>query len=68
MEKLYVCVGENYTPFCQMGYCGDVKTLDGWIDCLFDTKKSWFDGDTPKEIIDYIYKYCGKRLKLFKEV
>ena len=66
VEKLYICKGENYTERFRIGFCGDIKTLNEWLECLFGNKKSWFEGDTHQEIIDYIYKYCGKRLERFK--
>ena len=67
--KAYICVGENYVEQYfkkEMGMCGDIKTLDMWIDGLFGEKKAYFDGYTNKEILEYIYKNCGKRLKEYK--
>lgn len=69
--KLYDAVGVNYMPpYFWRAYCGDVMTLEKWIECLFcdnlEKAKQYFDGFTDKEILDYIYKNCGFRLKIYK--
>lgn len=71
-SKLYQCVGENFKNGVNIGFCGDVHTLDKWIELLFADKpeqaKEFFSGDSDKYICDYILTYKGKRLKVYKSV
>lgn len=67
----YILKGENYKePYFRRGLCGDVKTLDEWIKCIFEDKyesvKNYFDGFSDKEICNYIYQNCGKKLEIYK--
>lgn len=69
MKKLYLCRGENFVNGIQIGFCGQVKTLDNWIIAIFGDSekiKNFFKDDTDKEIIEYIKKNAGKRLEVFR--
>lgn len=67
-KKTYICIGENYREDTKLGYCGDVHSLEKWLEILFPSADAveYFKGDSEKEIIDYIYKNKGKRLEAFK--
>lgn len=68
MLKLkFKCVGENFKNSVKTGFCGDVHTLDKWLEILFLDKyeyaKEYFEGDNIAQILDYILITKGKRLK-----
>lgn len=66
-----MCVGENFKDNAPIGDCGDIKSLMGWLKHL--TKKDdeeWLntffdDSYTNKDVVDYIYRSYGKRLKKY---
>lgn len=68
--KKYQCIGENFSKNSKMGLCGDIHTLDKWIEVLYPDKidfvKDYFSDMTEKEILEYIFNHMGKRLKVFK--
>ena len=69
MEKLYMCVGENFKDNIRIGFCGDVHTLGKWIQIIYGEKGTeYFEGVKEKEIIDYILQFAGKRLKVKKSL
>lgn len=60
----YVCVGEKCNRNCRNGYCGDVHTLPEWISILFgEEHRDYFNGWLNKDVLEYIKKNAGKRLK-----
>lgn len=65
--KLYTCIGENFVDTCNVGHCGETRTLKEWIEVIFGAKADkafeFFDGDKDTEIIEYLFRYYGKRLK-----
>lgn len=65
LNKMYICVGENFLNGYRVGFCGDAHSLEKWLEILFKGKNAikYFKGYSNKEIIDYIYKNCGKRLE-----
>ena len=65
-KEYYIMIGQN--PNEQYDYkamCGDIKTKEQWLDCLFGEKKTYFYGWNWKEIRNYIYKNCGMRLEKY---
>ena len=65
-KKLYIMVGQNPNEqYFWKASCGDIKTKEQWLDCLFGERKNYFDGFTWKEIREYILKYCGMRLEVY---
>lgn len=69
LEAMYRCVGENFIDNVKIGYCGDVHSLQDWLIILFPGKnaKDYFAGDQAQTIIDYVYRYKGKRLEKIKK-
>jgi len=69
LEARYMCVGENFIDNVKIGYCGDVHSLQDWLIILFPGKNAieYFAGDQAQTIIDYIYRYKGKRLEKIKK-
>lgn len=67
LKRSFRCVGENYKNGEKLGFCGDVHTLNKWLEILFPDKyeyaKEYFEGDTIAQILDYILMTKGKRLK-----
>lgn len=67
-SALYMCVGENFRDNAPIGDCGDTKSLMGWLQHLShrdeDELNIFFDSSyTNKDVVDYIYRSWGKRLK-----
>jgi hypothetical protein len=66
-KRRYMCVGENFRDNAEIGDCGDVRTLQGWLEHLFpkaqDINAFFDDSYSNKDVVDYIYKNVGKRLK-----
>lgn len=70
-NKQYICVGENFKDNAPIGDCGDVRTLMGWLTHLYsryghdEEYFRWFFNESysNKDIVEYIYKSVGKRLK-----
>lgn len=66
----YICIGENYRDDWKLGYCGQIHTLERWIEVLFPNKveqaKDYFDGASDNEVIEYLFANKGKRLKKIK--
>ena len=66
-SKLYLCVGENFRNNIPIGDCGDTKPLIDWMEYIFRKSRSdlmdFFEYDTNKDIVTYIYENAGKRLK-----
>lgn len=69
MIKLYQCVGANYTEKYSADRVGEAHTLSQWLEILFPGKdaESYFDGYSDAEVVSYIMKNCGKRLKRVKQ-
>mgnify|MGYP006916063010 CR=1 FL=1 len=70
-NMVYICIGENFVDGVEIGDCGCVKTLIGWLTYLFpnvsrDKLQEYFDGDSNSEVIAYILKNKGKRLKRYE--
>lgn len=67
-EKLYLCRGENFVDNVRIGFCGDVHTLEEWLEILFPGQNAveYFGNDSPGTVLDYIYQYKGKRLEAIK--
>ena len=64
LNKLYICVGENFKDRVPMGYCGETKTLGEWID-LFIKKEKQDETEkfTDNYAIEMIYLGAGKHLE-----
>lgn len=64
-DKTYLCIGENWRNNIPFGHCGDSHSLGKWLDIIFPGKdtRSFFENDSAKDIVDYILKNAGKRLK-----
>lgn len=69
-NKQYLCVGENFRDDIKIGFCGDVHSLKSWIELLFPNNAEqaldFFKNDRNSEVLDYLYKFKGKRLKEVK--
>ena len=65
--RLYQCIGANFTENYSADHVGEVHTLSRWLEILFPGKdaEKFFDGYTDAEVVSYILKMCGKRLKKF---
>ena len=64
----YLCVGENFKDNAPIGDCGDVRSLMEWCKHLSHRDEEelevFFDSSyTNKDVVDYIYRSWGKRLK-----
>lgn len=67
-KKLYMCVGENFKDNAPIGDCGDIKSLMGWLIHLSKKDEEYLntffdDSYTNKDVVDYVYRSWGKRLK-----
>ena len=70
-EKIYLCIGEDFTRHTRIGFCGQAHTIDKWLELLFpeyDKKQisNYFSNMTEKEILDYINTIKSKKLKRIK--
>lgn len=68
LDKMYLCVGENIKESVPIGNCGDAKKLISFLMICFPGKqesfiRDYFDGDEEKQVLEYILKNGGKRLK-----
>ena len=65
--KLYECIGENFCDGWRVGYCGEIHSLNDWLNILFPGKNAveYFKGDSDSYILEYIFNICGKRLKFY---
>lgn len=67
-SELYMCISENFRDNAPIGDCGDTKTLMQWLVHLSrkdeDFLNQYFDDRyLNKDIVEYIYRSWGKRLK-----
>lgn len=64
-DRRYVCTGANFRNGFTTAMCGDVHSLGEWLDILFPNKdaRSFFEGDTEKDILEYLHTNTGKRLE-----
>lgn len=66
-----MCVGENFnnSAHAPIGDCGGIRSLIGWAEHLYPKKTKeelmdfFRDDYTGADIVDYIYRSAGKRLK-----
>ena len=65
LDTNYVCTGENYTGYTQIGFCGDVHTLREWLSILFPGEDvlRYFENAESKAALEYILIHKGKRLQ-----
>lgn len=69
LNKLYLCVGENYKDRVSMGYCGEIKTLGEWIDlCILKEKQAETKQFCDNYVISMIYIGAGKHLEPVKKI
>ena len=63
-EKRFICIGEKIKNGIKQGMCGDIHSLQEWIDIVFGEKaKGFFNNETESYILRYILENGGKRLK-----
>lgn len=70
-NKKWQCVGANYLGRYTANMVGEIHGIEEWLKLLFPQYSpekiiTFFDGYTEKEIVSYIKKNCGKRLKEIK--
>lgn len=70
--RSYICIGENFKYTVPIGACGNVKTLMEWLMLLTNQDEEYLerffdDSYTNNDVVDYIYRSWGKRLKEVKK-
>lgn len=66
-QKTYICIGENFKDNAPIGDVGDAKSLIEWLKQFSrkseDELNEFFADYTNAEVVAYILRSWGKRLK-----
>lgn len=67
-SKYYICTGANYRNGYDLAHVGEIHSMSEWLRILFPQKNAedYFKDYSPKSILEYLHKCCGKRLEKVK--
>lgn len=66
-KETYICVGEDFGPGLQIGYCGDCNTLWAWVNELFpeydaEQLERYYGNESDEKVLDAILIIKRKKL------